>query len=1197
MKISSPHENDLRIWSHFIKAQSNLISKLCVPIHLLPTKEKINSQGLIKLEINQSFDEIGVFSLIKKFFPKINEADILLDKGYFLLDNNAVPSLDNLEKFREEVEKYYIVFDTYPTIEGVLTDLNSSLSELTQLLEDNQIEVQFNKEGELLLPQKGIELFDQQKRIQREGKIGAIFPVKITQDKLIANEIEGLLNRLNIQKEDYKIVTYDSKIYSDKALFTRDDFEKLNNVIGLTMQVCVVRFWVNQDKFKGNWEECHLKDEIPPDNNGNYFYEFRSSKNQLMFDGEQVTFDEYLTLSYFSLQRFYGRDGIEKIEKRYVFEYDPISPYFDKINNLELNDETWGKIKEKLDLSVFWCNMLKNTISFDFTSESDFITKYQQLKAIDWLDVSNFKDEHKFKITPIIPNRFEDIKKQLSTKFNKIQFKDVNGGEKLIIRYGYKLTEDESDARLRFLNELNKYKNQGFGFSLDEQFKVKFIFEVDEELKEFEQNTKFSKIKGAEIKRNDKVIGTLRKAKFPILELQVNDEFIAKFNEQLTEDNTFLSEIEPVLTGELEKIKRLENAIDKLGSNGKGLLNPNIVNFIFDSSKAKANENTTIYEDTSEEWQELERTKLSSNINKSQLKAVLTTLHAQDLAIVQGPPGTGKSTAISEILWQHIRKNPKQKILLTSETHLAVDNALDKLATPLTNLVKPIRFGKEENLEEEGARFSLTRIQNWVEGNQTDPSVNDNGVSKWMKNISEKSKSTDKYEHIDEFINIWNKILIEPDKKLRKYFSDSYLDCANILGATCSSIAKNSSPKKMINDKGEEVMVQSWTPFFHSYLKTFHREKYEKFKSAYGYDKKTSKKACDDLKINFDVVIMDEASKATPAEFALPLLFGKKSIVVGDHRQLPPMLDENDFSTTLEMIGKRELAREFRKQDHNKSHFEKLFLNRNISETNRASFDTQYRMHPQINEVIKQFYVEDSGLVCGLDPLQVDDPNLNNPVSRYHGFNLDGFIEPQTHVIWVDVDTPEVLEGTSRVNFGEIEACRNVLHNLINSDGFDEFQKHWQNSPKAKPEESEIGLISFYGRQLHHLNHVKQEFSDRVTIRSNTVDKFQGMERNIIIVSMVRSNKLAGSKNQEPDFDTYTELGYTKQDALGFAEFPNRLNVALSRAKRLLIIVGNSAHFCRHEVYKNVYDTIQKSPFDKIIDYKTLKNNTLTQAT
>ena len=70
----------------------------------------------------------------------------------------------------------------------------------------------------------------------------------------------------------------------------------------------------------------------------------------------------------------------------------------------------------------------------------------------------------------------------------------------------------------------------------------------------------------------------------------------------------------------------------------------------------------------------------------------------------------------------------------------------------------------------------------------------------------------------------------------------------------------------------------------------------------------------------------------------------------------------------------------------------------------------------------------------------------------------------------------------------------------------------------------------------------------------------------IVIVSMVRSNTIAGVKGQEPDFISYPELGYSKQDSLGFAEFPNRLNVALSRAKRLLIIVGNATHFCKQEV-------------------------------
>ena len=79
------------------------------------------------------------------------------------------------------------------------------------------------------------------------------------------------------------------------------------------------------------------------------------------------------------------------------------------------------------------------------------------------------------------------------------------------------------------------------------------------------------------------------------------------------------------------------------------------------------------------------------------------------------------------------------------------------------------------------------------------------------------------------------------------------------------------------------------------------------------------------------------------------------------------------------------------------------------------------------------------------------------------------------------------------------------------------------------------------------------------------------MERNIIIVSLVRSNCIAFNKDEQPDYKKYPDFGYAPQDSLGFADSPNRLNVALSRAKRLLIIVGNSDHFRRHPIYNNVF--------------------------
>ena len=116
-------------------------------------------------------------------------------------------------------------------------------------------------------------------------------------------------------------------------------------------------------------------------------------------------------------------------------------------------------------------------------------------------------------------------------------------------------------------------------------------------------------------------------------------------------------------------------------------------------------------------------------------------------------------------------------------------------------------------------------------------------------------------------------------------------------------------------------------------------------------------------------------------------------------------------------------------------------------------------------------------------------------------------------------------------------------------------------------------------------------------MKPSSVDRFQGMERNIVIVSLVRSNCIAENDKQAPDFRVYKELGYRKQKDFGFAKSPNRLNVALSRAKRLLIIVGNSAHYSAYKnkdgeaIYKNVFESIKNNPNGRVIrwEHKLMK--------
>jgi superfamily I DNA and/or RNA helicase len=394
----------------------------------------------------------------------------------------------------------------------------------------------------------------------------------------------------------------------------------------------------------------------------------------------------------------------------------------------------------------------------------------------------------------------------------------------------------------------------------------------------------------------------------------------------------------------------------------------------------------------------------------------------------------------------------------------------------------------------------------------------------------------------------------------------------NLIGATGSSIGKLNSENK-------------WTSFFRSYLNVFEKKNFENK----NYD------VLNRTKISFDTIIMDEASKATPPELALPVLFGKKSIIVGDHRQLPPMIDGEEIKDLLVSIGEKALAQTLSHKEFEISQFERLF--NKIDDSIKGAFDTQYRMHPAINEAISQFYKDDGGLKCGLPLEETYHNSFDKWNSRYHGLQYKNILTPETHTIWVNVTTPEIQEGTSRVNFGEIEAINNILKVLKNCEGKNEFEQWLSNQSQ---EEKQIGMISFYGKQINYLERMlleshndlysgKGKDNDKKNlIRLSTVDRFQGMERNIIIVSMVRSNKITSFQGQEADFELYPELGYPYQESLGFAESPNRLNVALSRARRLLIVVGNSEHFCRKDTYKNVFETIQLN--GRIVSAEELQN-------
>ncbi|KAA0965529.1 AAA family ATPase [Sporosarcina sp. ANT_H38] len=302
----------------------------------------------------------------------------------------------------------------------------------------------------------------------------------------------------------------------------------------------------------------------------------------------------------------------------------------------------------------------------------------------------------------------------------------------------------------------------------------------------------------------------------------------------------------------------------------------------------------------------------------------------------------------------------------------------------------------------------------------------------------------------------------------------------------------------------------------------------------------------------FDVVIIDEVSKATPPELLLPMLKGKKIILVGDHHQLPPLMGQETLEELLEESANNEEKKELEKL-LKESLFERLF--RTLPEQNKTMLAIQYRMHESIMETITPFYKEGNyGLQCGL----VDSDSVRDHLieSRY--------VQRNDHLLWFDMpNEPKYFEekvkgGTSRFNQAELTMVKKLLMDL------EKATENAKNAGRMKQEDKKsVGVISFYGEQVKRVDRLIQQelIPQHLHCRTGSVDKFQGMEMDVIILSFVRNHQDKGGD-------------------IGFARDYRRLNVALSRARELLIIVGSSGMFTmrtKHPSSREMYGRLLES--------------------
>ncbi|KAM5245309.1 RUN and FYVE domain-containing protein 2 isoform 6-T7 [Hipposideros larvatus] len=261
----------------------------------------------------------------------------------------------------------------------------------------------------------------------------------------------------------------------------------------------------------------------------------------------------------------------------------------------------------------------------------------------------------------------------------------------------------------------------------------------------------------------------------------------------------------------------------------------------------------------------------------------------------------------------------------------------------------------------------------------------------------------------------------------------------------------------------------------------------------------------------FDFCIVDEASQISQPVCLGPLFFSRRFVLVGDHQQLPPLV----------------LNREARALGMSESLFKRLERNKNAV----VQLTVQYRMNSKIMSLSNKLTYEGK-LECGSDKVAnavINLPNFKDVKLELEFFAdysenpwLVGAFEPNNSVCFLNTDkvpAPEQVEKGGVSNITEAKLIVFLTSIFI----------------KAGCNPSDIGIIAPYRQQLKIINDLLAH-SSVGKVEVNTVDKYQGRDKSIILVSFVRSNKDG-------------TLGELLKDC-------RRLNVAITRAKHKLILLG-----------------------------------------
>ncbi|ORY04735.1 P-loop containing nucleoside triphosphate hydrolase protein [Basidiobolus meristosporus CBS 931.73] len=511
-------------------------------------------------------------------------------------------------------------------------------------------------------------------------------------------------------------------------------------------------------------------------------------------------------------------------------------------------------------------------------------------------------------------------------------------------------------------------------------------------------------------------------------------------------------------------------------------------------------------------------------VNQPQAEAILHVLRReQGFSLIQGPPGTGKTKTILGLIGAVLSsRNPdkietrteetssSKKVLVCAPSNAAVDELVKRLKDGIRDsngaAFKPkvVRIGIFESINSSAKEMSLEHLvekeMNSPDSEYSKSKKNLNNASSLASELKEKMRAIVKER--DELKDMMSRstdafAIADMEAKVKQLNSKRW----NLAKQLDGENDRKSTSYRALDIAKRKIRTKILTEadIVCSTL------------SGSGHEQLTS------LAVDFETVIIDEAAQSIELSSLIPLKYGcRRCVLVGDPNQLPP--------TVLSQVAA------------SYSYEQSLFVRiQNHCPDAVHLLSIQYRMHPEISAFpSKLFYGSKLRDGPNLAQIKTQKWHENRKFAPYNFLNVHSGRE-------------EIGRGKSLYNTKEAEIAVALVHHLCKAFPTINFSNR-------------IGIITPYKQQLRELRRrFESAFGQTITqvIDFNTVDGFQGQEKDIIIFSCVRA-------------------GNRKWHGIGFLADIRRMNVGLTRARYSLFILGNSKSLLENKYWRPLVEDAQE---------------------